>query len=1040
MAVAEDLCIDDEEMALLIEISEDLAFAMRDIEVDTMRRESDERFRVITESSPDAIFIFDPKGEYAYANPAATRLLGYSPDELLGVNIVEVSVPDQIDKNLGHFREIIEKGRLIVEIELMRKDGVVVPVELSAVALPNGSLFWSCRDLTERHLAEERLRSSRQMLALVTETIQDVFWMSSPGVSEMLFVSRAYETLWERSRESLYNSPASFMEAIHPDDVEDYKAIVESYHANYEKYQCQYRIVRSDGETRWIEERGFPALSASGDVRFMAGVCSDITDRKRNEQELRFQALILSQIEDLVTVTDLDGNLTYVNEAACRTLGKSGEEMLGQKLHLFGGGPESAAIQDEILKKTLEDGLWQGEVAHRGKNGKTTILESRTHVVKDASGETIGVSGISTDITERKLTEKKLIESESRYRSIIDNLRDVLFTIDLTGKITFASPSTGDILGYDCDEVTRMNILDFLPEEDRRRAVETIPKGMAGEKIKAYITPALKKSGERVLLELDFSRIYRDGEVIGAQAIAKDVTERKEAEEELRRREEEYRNLVHNIPGMIYKGGADWGIEIIHKPDKVCGYSVEDFETGKIHWADIIHPDDKESVFTDGDRLAEEPMQLVQEYRIIAKDRGLKWVRDHKSSNFFDDGAFAGVNGVVFDITEMKHLQEQLNQSMKMEAIGRLAGGVAHDFNNALTPIMTISGALQSDLNPEHPVYEDIVEIKESAERCVGLTRQLLAFGRRQPLDMRVLNLNDVVANMEKMLSRVIGEDIILVKELAPELRNVEADIGQMEQILANLAVNARDAMPGGGKLTIKTQNVYLDGKFMEKFPNAAAGPYAMLVISDSGFGMEPETAERIFEPFFTTKEKGKGTGLGLSTVYGIVRQSGGSIRVFSNPGKGTSFVIYLPVVEKEAEAAEKTQEEPSECFGGSETILLVEDEASVRKVIKRMLKRSGYKVLEADKGSDAIRICQTIPEPIHLLVTDVIMPGMSGKELADHLTSVYPDMKVIFCSGYTDNAIVHHGVLDQGTNFLQKPFTNKSLIQKVRSVLNSED
>ena len=398
---------------------------------------------------------------------------------------------------------------------------------------------------------------------------------------------------------------------------------------------------------------------------------------------------------------------------------------------------------------------------------------------------------------------------------------------------------------------------------------------------------------------------------------------------------------------------------------------------------------------------------------------------------------------LVIPITERKRveeeksfLQEQLRQSQKMEAIGRLAGGIAHDFNNLLTIIKGYTQLLLIELKESGSLKNNLEEIKRASERAADLIRQLLAFSRRQILEMKVLDLNNILKNLDKMLHRVIGEDIELVTILAEDLGRVKTDPGQIEQVVLNLAVNARDAMPDGGKLTLETANVALDEAYARAHIAVIPGRYVMVSVSDTGVGMSPEVKERVFEPFFTTKEKGKGTGLGLSTVYGIVKQSGGNIWVYSEPGQGTTFKIYLPRVDEPLE--ELKEEVVKEKFPrGSETILVVEDEEEVRKLAARVLKRQGYKVLEASEGNEALVICEKYKEPIHLMLTDVVMPKMSGRELANRLGSLHPEMKVLYMSGYTDNAIALHGILEEGLNYLQKPFTVDGLARKVREVLD---
>ena len=385
---------------------------------------------------------------------------------------------------------------------------------------------------------------------------------------------------------------------------------------------------------------------------------------------------------------------------------------------------------------------------------------------------------------------------------------------------------------------------------------------------------------------------------------------------------------------------------------------------------------------------------------------------------------------------ELAETQGQLEQAQKMDAIGRLAGGVAHDFNNLLTVILGRTDLLLGPLAPEHPMRRGIELIQRTAGRAVELTRQLLAFSRKQVLEPVVLDLNAVTADMKDMLGRLIGEDIALLTTPTPGLGRVTADRGQIEQVIMNLAVNARDAMPKGGRLILETANVDLDDDYVRRHVGARPGPHVMLAVSDTGTGIPREIQSQIFEPFFTTKEPGKGTGLGLATVYGIVKQSGGYIEVDSESGRGTTFRIYLPRCDAEPVAAERGSR-PEVGAGGTETILLVEDEEGVRELARDILRASGYTVLEARNGAEALLLCERHQGPLDLLLTDVVMPRMSGRELAERLTPLRPDLSVLYMSGYTDDAVIRHGVLDAGTAFLQKPFTPVTLVQRVRETLD---
>jgi nitrogen-specific signal transduction histidine kinase/ActR/RegA family two-component response regulator len=390
----------------------------------------------------------------------------------------------------------------------------------------------------------------------------------------------------------------------------------------------------------------------------------------------------------------------------------------------------------------------------------------------------------------------------------------------------------------------------------------------------------------------------------------------------------------------------------------------------------------------------------------------------------------------VRDVTDQRRLQQQVLQSQKMEAVGRLAGGIAHDFNNLLTVITSYSDLVLEDLPPGDAKRDDLEQVQKAADGAAALTRQLLAFSRQQVVEPRVVSLNTVVEGLHKILRRVIGEDVELATTLAPNLGNVRADVGQLEQVLMNLAVNARDAMPTGGRLTVETANVEHDPDYARDREAAAVRRFVMLAVSDTGCGMDEATKARIFEPFFTTKEPGKGTGLGLATVYGIVKQAGGFIWVYSEPGRGTSFKIYVPEVDAPADRTTAAAGAPVP--RGTETVLLVEDAAAVRAVAKQVLERQGYTVLEAPDGEAALRLAQRHRGPIHLLLTDVVMPRVSGREVAEQLTRVRPDVKVLYASGYTDDSVVRHGILESGTAYLQKPFSPDSLARKVRDVLDA--
>jgi len=509
--------------------------------------------------------------------------------------------------------------------------------------------------------------------------------------------------------------------------------------------------------------------------------------------------------------------------------------------------------------------------------------------------------------------------------------------------------------------------------------------------------------------------------------------------EELEASEEKFRQIAENSQEVFFTTNTEFTQILYVSPayDAIWGQPGTELAQNPERWMNAIHPEDRDGIQALMKASSMTPGRFAWDYRIIRPDGSIRNLRSRGFPIRDRAGRVTRFSGIVEDVTERKNLELQLFQAQKMDAVGRLAGGVAHDFNNLLTAINGYSELGLQRLNERDPVYQDMKEILKAGERAAGLTRQLLAFSRKQILQPRILYLNAVVIETERLLKRLIGEDVELLMILGKELGNVKADPGQLEQVIINLAVNARDAMPDGGRLLIETANVDLDEDYALHHRDVKPGRYVMLAVTDSGTGMPDSVKDHLFEPFFTTKEPGKGTGLGLATVHGIVKQSGGHIGVYSEVGRGSTFKVYLPRIDVPPDAP-RADEERSGGLRGSETILLIEDEAVVRKLARTVLANAGYKVLEARRGEEALLLAEKYPGSIHLALSDLIMPGMNGMELARRLEPIKPGLRTVFMSGYTDAAILGGGILGLEIPFLGKPFTATALLRKVRESLNT--
>lgn len=753
------------------------------------------------------------------------------------------------------------------------------------------------------------------------------------------------------------------------------------------------------------------------------------------ESQVRHRRL-LSRMSALVFELAADGTILYINEAVTRLTGYGYAELIGQCWwDIFCPGDHEHQ-RDAVSQRFKSGDVSNDELQLTAKDGSTVILELTTanRYGQDQSIERI--IGFGVDITRRRTAEATLRASEARYRSIVEMAHEGIWMLDAHGFTTFANKKMAELVGHSQHDIIGTPASAFFGEAAKRLLSPLKTHRSQGADV---LELNCRRKDRSQFLALVSSRALFDhtDAYTGALVAVLDITEQNESRENLAL----MAAIVESSQDAIISEDLFGKIRSWNKgAEALFGYTAPEAigrSTG------MLVPQDKTALEAEvWQKLVDgRPVGYYDSVR-LRKDGTLIDVSVTGSPLKDSAGRIIGVSTIARDITEPKRSKaalqfkdEQLRQAQKMEAVGRLASGIAHDFNNLLTVINGYSELALSLDSLDPMLRKDLEQVKSCGFKASLLTRQLLAFSRKQVLEPRILDLNTVVRDVESLLRRVIGEDITLFSRLDPALKYIEADPGQLDQVIMNLAINARDAMPRGGQLVIETKNVQFDEEYIRLHGYVEPGAYIMLAISDTGIGMDQATRSRIFEPFFTTKEPGKGTGLGLSTVYGIVKQSGGSVEVYSEPQRGTTFKIYLP--QRGTQTTPSISATSQDSLKGSETILLVEDDDMVRALAWAMLDRFGYHVIEARNGSEALQVCANHQDKIDLLVTDVVMPGMSGRELADQLLEKWPGIRVVYMSGFTDDAVLLHGLLQAEHIFLQKPFSSSGLASKVRQALD---
>ncbi len=782
------------------------------------------------------------------------------------------------------------------------------------------------------------------------------------------------------------------------------------------------------------------------------------------ERKVRDRTAELKKSEDLfrkiyehmavgVARVSLDFRIEAANEAYCRMLGYSEQELIGRHL--------SDITHPEVLEENLDRQtmLTRGVIDHYRmekrfihKNGAVIQGILDANLVRDAGGQPFFFLGSVLDITERKQAEEALLESEERFKLAMEASRDGLWDWNVETGEVYYSPAYAAMLGYSPEEVPQRASfwMDHIHPDDRETAIRANNDCIehACDDFEIEFRMLSKDGGWRWILGRG-KAVGRDDQgralrMIGTQT---DITERKKAERALRESERRLSTLMSNLPGMAYRcrNDRDWTMEFVSNGCiELTGYWTEELVgNAKSSYAELVHPEDRAMVWNRVQDALTRKRNFEIEYRIITREGLQKHVWE-KGVGIFDDEQLLFLEGFIADITERKlaeeereQLQAQLLQAQKMESVGRLAGGVAHDLNNMLVAILGYGELLMADAELGDDHRKRIELMYQAGLRSRNLVSQLLAFSRKQTLQVECLDLNEVISDFTRLLEKTIRENIEIQFDLAPQLPTVNADRSQLEQVILNLAVNAQDAMSEGGRLTIETGMADLDERYASQHVGVVPGRYVMLAVSDTGFGMDRETREQIFEPFFTTKKPGEGTGLGLATVYGIVKQHQGSIWVYSEPGQGTTLKIYLPTDGPAPSGSIAAAPSRPMQTRGRETVLVVEDDEMVRELAVSVLEDQGYTVHAAASGQECLEVMQSAETPFDLLLTDVIMPDMDGKDLYDRVARLEPKIRILYMSGYTDNVISHHGVLDPDVAFLQKPFSFQDLCLKVREVLD---
>jgi PAS domain S-box-containing protein len=1010
---------------------------------DTLPKQAEDAlllFRALIDRSNDGIEVIDPEtGRFLDVNETACLAHGYRREEYLTLSVGDVaptSDPESWGRNVEQLRR--RGSRLHVGLH-RRKDGSTFPVEVNItyVRLNRDYIVAVVRDVTERRRAEEELRRTADMLRAVVDGTPDAVFVKDRDGKYLLMNEAAARFVGKSVAEVAGKDDTELF------DTEGARRVMALDRRVMESGQAvrTEEVLTAAGVTRVYQATKAPYRDGAGNVIGLVGISRDVTERTGAEQALRdseqrFRTFV-DHATDAFLLHDHRGTILDVNQRACEDLGYSRQELIGKTpLDI---NPDSTPARLEEIHRLLDAGeLLTLERRHRRKDGSIFPVEVRIRPFWEG-GRRFAVA-LVRDVTERKRAEDAVRQSEELLRQAVRVSNLGIFDHDHLTDTIYWSPEERAIHGWvEERSPTLAEYVAMLHPEDRERISAAIRRAHdpAGDGVFDVELRIIRPDGEVrwtiIRSQTSFEGEGADRHPVRTVGAVLDATEWKRVEERLAEAQE-----IGGF-GSFEVDVTSWVGHCSPALCRIFGFETDEpFRDVRAFIRRHIHSDDRERTDRARARLLEEGGSDEIEARYLRPDGRESILLIRRRALRTVAGRVTRIVGTIQDVTELKRLEEQFRQAQKMEAVGQLAGGVAHDFNNLLTVINGLSELALHRMCLEDPSRELIAEVLKAGERAAALVRQLLAFSRKQLLQPQVLDVNVLLGELSKLLLRLIGEDIGLRLDTAPGLGLVKVDPGQFEQAVINLAVNARDAMPAGGRLTIETRNAELDEGHLGHHPDARPGRYVLVAVSDTGHGMDAATRARIFEPFFTTKGPGRGTGLGLAMVYGFVKQSGGHIEVDSELASGTTFKVYLPRTE-EAVPAGRSLQDFVMIPRGTETILLVEDQDAVRSFARHVLLAAGYTVLEAQDGEDALWVARQRQGPIHLLLTDVVMPRMNGRQLADLLCRERPETRVLFISGHADETITRCGVPPVSGAFLQKPFNPARLARTVREVLDTE-